>query len=77
MNADEVDIVTNVVATGDELTPFRVEVEIKPKNPEQDLGQASEISVTFEAPPVDEPTPGELPPPPIVLPPGPPEESPV
>ena len=43
LNADEVDIVTNVVATGDELTPFRVEVEIKPKNPEQDLGQASEI----------------------------------
>ena len=77
LNADEVDIVTNVVATGDELTPFRVEVEIKPKNPEQDLGQASEISVTFEPPPVDEPTPGELPPPPIVLPPGPPEESPV
>jgi len=76
LNADEVDIVTNVVATGDELTPFRIEVEIKPKDPEQNLGQASEIGVTFVPPPV-EPTPGELPPPPIVLPPGPPEKSPV
>jgi len=76
LNADEVDIVTNVVATGDELTPFRIEVEITPKDPGQDLGQASEIGVTF-VPPTVEPTPGELPPPPIVLPPGPPEESPV
>ena len=76
LNADEVDIVTNVVPTGDELTPFRIEVEIKPKNPDQNLGQASDIGVTFAPPPVDT-IPGQLPPPPIALPPGPPEESPV
>ena len=51
-------------------------VEIKPKSPDQNLGQASDIGVTFAPPPV-ETIPGELPPPPIALPPGPPEESPV
>ena len=34
LKADEVDIITNVVPTGDKSTPFQVEVVIKPKNPD-------------------------------------------
>ena len=74
LNADEVDIITTVVPTGDASTPFRVEVEIKPKDPEGDLGNVAEIA--FVPPPV-EVVEGEVPPPPIVVPPTPPVESPI
>ena len=72
LNADEVDIITNVVPTGDPSTPFRVEVEIKPKDPDADLGNIGEIS--FVPPPV-EVVPGAIPPPPIIVPPTPPVDS--
>ncbi|HIL72603.1 MAG TPA: hypothetical protein EYG44_00075 [Verrucomicrobia bacterium] len=72
LNADEVDIITNVVPTGDPSTPFRVEVEIKPKDPDADLGKIGEIS--FVPPPV-EVVPGTIPPPPIIVPPTPPVDS--
>ena len=49
LNADEVDIIATVVPTGDESTPFRVEVEIKPKDPDTDFGKVAEI--TFVPPP--------------------------
>ena len=49
LNADEVNIITTVVPTGDASTPFRVEVEIKPKDPNADLGKIDEIS--FVPPP--------------------------
>ena len=73
LNADEVDIITTVVPTGNESTPFRVEVVIKPKDPDADLG---EIGVIAFVPPPVEIVPGEVPPPPIVLPPTPPVISP-
>ena len=72
LNADEVDIITTVVPTGDPSTPFRVEVEIKPKDPDADLGKIGEIS--FVPPPV-ETVPGAIPPPPIIVPPTPPVDS--
>jgi hypothetical protein len=72
LNADEVDIITTVVPTGDESTPFRVEVEIKPKDPDADLGKIGEIS--FVPPPV-ETVPGAPPLPPIIVPPTPPVDS--
>ena len=74
LNADEVDIITTVVPTGDESTPFRVEVVIKPKDPDADLG---EIGVIAFVPPPVEIVPGEIPPPPIVVPPTPPVISPI
>ena len=73
LNADEVDIITTVVPTGDAATPFRVEVEIKPKDPAATLGQVDAIG--FVPPPV-EVIPGAIPPPPIVVPPTPPVVSP-
>ena len=72
LNADEVDIITNVVPTGDPSTPFRVEVEIKPKDADADLGKIDEIA--FVPPPV-EVVPGAIPPPPIIVPPTPPVDS--
>ena len=72
LNADEVDIITTVVPTGDPSTPFRVEVEIKPKDPDADLGKIGEIA--FVPPPV-EVVPGTIPPPPIIVPPTPPVDS--
>ena len=74
LNADEVDIITTVVPTGDESPPFRVEVVIKPKDPDADLG---EIGVIAFVPPPVEIVPGEIPPPPIVVPPTPPVISPI
>jgi len=74
LNADEVDIITTVVPTGDASTPFRVEVEIKPKDPDANLGKVNEIA--FVPPPV-EVIPGAIPPPPIVVPPTPPVISPI
>ena len=73
LNADEVDIITNVVPTGDDSTPYRVEVVIKPKDPDADLGAVGEIA--FVPPPV-EVVPGAIPPPPLVVPPTPPVISP-
>ncbi|MBT7029073.1 MAG: hypothetical protein HN969_16095, partial [Verrucomicrobia bacterium] len=52
--------------------PFRVEVEIKPKDPDADLGKIDEIS--FVPPPVQV-VPGAIPPPPIIVPPTPPVDS--
>jgi hypothetical protein len=72
LNADEFDIITNVVPTGDKSTPFRVEVVIKPKNPDANLGKVDLIA--FVPPPV-EVVEGAIPPPPIVVPPTPPEDS--
>ena len=72
LKADEVDIITNVVPTGDKSTPFQVEVVIKPKNPDANLGKVDVIA--FVPPPV-EVVEGAIPPPPIVVPPTPPEES--
>ena len=72
LNADEVDIITNVLPTGDKSTPFRVEVVIKPKNPDANLGKVDLIA--FVPPPV-EVVEGAIPPPPIVVPPTPPEDS--
>ena len=72
LNADEVNIITTVVPTGDASTPFRVEVEIKPKDPDADLGKIDEIS--FVPPPVQV-VPGAIPPPPIIVPPTPPVDS--
>jgi len=67
-----VDIITTVVPTGNPSTPFRVEVEIKPKDPDADLGKIGEIA--FVPPPV-EVVPGAIPPPPIIVPPTPPVDS--
>ena len=50
LSADEVDVITNGVPTGDESTPFRVEVVIKPKDPDADLGTVDTVS--FQPPPV-------------------------
>ncbi|MFQ3169601.1 MAG: hypothetical protein ACI8QI_002175, partial [Limisphaerales bacterium] len=61
LNADEVDISTTVVPTGDPSTPFRVEVIIKPKDPDADFGKNFEL--TFVAPPVVNPVEGAIPPP--------------
>ena len=72
LNADEVDIITNVLPTGDKSTPFRVEVVIKPKNSDANLGKVDLIA--FVPPPV-EVVEGAIPPPPIVVPPTPPEDS--
>jgi hypothetical protein len=72
LNADEVDIITIVVPTGDESTPFRVEVVIKPKNPDANLGKVDVIA--FVPPPV-EVVEGAIPPPPIFVPPTPPVDS--
>jgi hypothetical protein len=69
LNPDEVDIITAVVTTGDAATPFRVEVEIKPKDPDADFGEVDEIA--FVPGPV-EVAHGASPPPPIVIPPTPP-----
>ena len=74
LSADEVDIIASVVPTGNESTPFRVEVTIKPKDPEGDLGKVDEIA--FQPPPVAV-VEGEIPPPPIVVPPTPPVISPI
>ncbi|SVE07791.1 uncharacterized protein METZ01_LOCUS460645, partial [marine metagenome] len=74
LSADEVDITASVVPTGNESTPFRVEVTIKPKDPEGDLGKVDEIA--FQPPPVAV-VEGEIPPPPIVVPPTPPVISPI
>jgi hypothetical protein len=59
-----------VVPTGDPSTPFRVEVVIKPKDPDGDLGQVDAIAFV---PPDVEVVEGVLPPPPIVIPPTPPD----
>ena len=72
LNADEVDIITIVVPTGDESTPFRVEVVIKPKNPDANLGEIDLIA--FNPPRVD-PVTGAPPLPPIIVPPTPPVDS--
>jgi len=74
LSADEVDISTRVVPTGDPSTPFRVEVIIKPKDPDADFGKVDLIA--FVPPPV-EVVEGAIPPPPIVVPPTPPVESPI
>ena len=74
LSADEVNITTSVVPTGNESTPFRVEVTISPKDPEGDLGKVNEIA--FQTPPVAVVT-GDIPPPPIVVPPTPPVISPI
>ncbi len=66
LNADEVDIIATVVPTGDESTPFRVDVTIKQKNPDASFGKNFEI--TFVAPPVVDPVDGATPPP-VILPP--------
>ncbi len=74
LSADEVDISTRVVPTGDPSTPFQVEVIIKPKDPDADFGKVDLIA--FVPPPV-EVVEGAIPPPPIVLPPTPPVVSPI
>jgi uncharacterized protein YjbI with pentapeptide repeats len=74
LNADEVDIITSVVPTGDPSTPFRVEVEIKPKNPDANLGKVDVIAFVPGPLEVEE---GEVPPPPLNLPPSLPIMSPV
>ena len=74
LSADEVDISTTVVPTGDPSTPFRVEVIIKPKDPDADFGKVDLIA--FVPPPV-EVVEGAIPPPPIVVPPTPPVVSPI
>jgi hypothetical protein len=74
LSADEVDIYTKVVPTGDPSTPFRVEVIIKPKDPEADFGKVDLIA--FVPPPL-EIVEGAIPPPPIVVPPTPPVISPI
>ena len=60
--------------TGDESTPFSVQVTIKPKDPEGDLGKVDLIA--FVPPPVAI-VEGAVPPPPIVVPPTPPVVSPI
>jgi hypothetical protein len=75
LSADEVDILTNVVPTGDESTPFKVEVVIKPKDPDADLGSVDTIS--FQPPPVAVVPGAPPPPPPAVVPPTPPVISPI
>ena len=75
LSADEVDVITNVVPTGDESTPFRVEVVIKPKDPDADLGTVDTVS--FQPPPVAVVPGAPPPPPPAVVPPTPPVISPV
>ena len=74
LSADEVDISTRVVPTGDPSTPFQVEVIIKPKDPDADFGKVDLIA--FVPPPV-EVVEGAIPPPPIVVPPTPPVVSPI
>ena len=74
LSADEVDIITTVVPTGNPSTPFRVEVIIKPKDPDADFGKVDLIA--FVPPPV-EVVEGAIPPPPIVVPPTPPVVSPI
>ena len=75
LSADEVDVITNVVPTGDESTPFRVEVVIKPKDPDADLGTVDTVS--FQPPPVAVVPGAPPPPPPPVVPPLPPVISPI
>jgi len=75
LSADEVDVITNVVPTGDESTPFRVEVVIKPKDPDADLGTVDTVS--FQPPPVAVVPGAPPPPPPPVVPPIPPVISPI
>ena len=75
LSADEVDVITNVVPTGDESTPFRVEVVIKPKDPDADLGTVDTVS--FPPPPVVVVPGAPPPPPPTVVPPTPPVISPI
>ena len=75
LSADEVDVITNVVPTGDESTPFRVEVVIKPKDPDADLGTVDTGS--FQPPPVVVVPGAPPPPPPTVVPPTPPVISPI
>ena len=75
LSADEVDVITNVVPTGDESTPFRVEVVIKPKDPDADLGTVDTVS--FQPPPVAVVPGAPPPPPPPVVPPVPPVISPI
>ena len=75
LSADEVDVITNVVPTGDESTPFRVEVVIKPKDPDADLGTVDTVS--FQPPPVAVVPGAPPPPPPAVVPPVPPVISPI
>ena len=74
LSADEVDIITNIVPTGDKSTPFKVETIIKPKDPNATLGKVDTIS--FEPPPVAVVPGAAPPPPPPVVPPTPPVESP-
>ena len=74
LSADEVDIIATVEPTGDESTPFSVQVTIKPKDPEGDLGKVDLIA--FVPPPVAI-VEGAVPPPPIVVPPTPPVVSPI
>jgi hypothetical protein len=69
LNPEDVDIITTVVATGDAATPFRVEVVIKPKDPDSNLGKVNRIA--FQPPPTEVVS-GAVPPPPIVIPPTPP-----
>ena len=46
LNADKVDIVVTTESTGDGL--IRIRATVKPKNPEEDLGQAGDsIAVAF------------------------------
>ncbi len=75
LSADEVEVITNVVPTGDESTPFRVEVVIKPKDPDADLGTVDTVS--FQPPPVVVVPGAPPPPPPAVVPPTPPVISPI
>ena len=62
LSADEVDIITTVVPTGDATTPFKVEVVIKPKDADANLGKINEIA--FVPPPVAI-VEGAIPPPPV------------
>ena len=74
LSADEVDIITNIVPTGDKSTPFKVETIIKPKDPNATLGKVDTIS--FEPPPVAVVPGAVAPPPAVVVPPTPPIKSP-
>jgi len=71
LNADKVDIVVTTESTGDGL--IRIRATVKPKNPEEDLGQAGD-SIAVAAVTIDLPGASvEL----IVVPPTPPKVSPI
>ncbi len=81
LNADEVDIITSKVPTGDPLTPFGIKTVIKPKDPEGDLGPVVDdlgqpIELAFQPPPVEVEE-GTIPPPPIKEDSAPPKISPI